>query len=289
MAFCDLKPVRVLDEALGRTYIVGETFAVYTVGEDTPVVYSWGMIDSAYADSRGIVVTAQEQDWVLPMKLFSASDEYFRCVALIECAQKKHGFTYAHGKRLLPLKNLYAETDAGKDAYSGESEIEENDAAATFVMLMNFKLMKILWLIALLIMLVIFGALHLFIGANRDNLLYFLPISIAGGGIVALIIYMICHAVARSRFRAIQAADPAANEIVTYVVSKAGFAACESCTYGSGGELVPWSVIDYFIESDRMFILYVGKEPAAFIPKRAFEKKYIGGIADIIALNLEQK
>lgn len=287
MAFCDLKPVRILDEAQGCTYIVGEVFAVYSIGTDTPDVYSWGMIDSVYADSRGIIICAQERSWVIPMKLFSANDEYFRCVAIIEYAQKKAGFTYAHGKRLLPLKNLYMQTDAGKDAYIGEGEIDENDAAATFVMLMNFRLMKILWLIAVLVMLVAFGVLHFTIGVDRNNVLYFLPISIACGGIVSLVIYMICHAAARSRFHSIESQDPAANEPVTYVISRAGFAACESCTYG--GDLVSWRSVDYFIESDRMFIFYRGKEPVAFIPKKAFEKKYVGGVADMISLNLEQK
>lgn len=287
MAFCDLKPVRILDEAQGCTYIVGEVFAVYSIGTDTPDVYSWGMIDSVYADSRGIVIYAQERSWVIPMKLFSANDEYFRCVAIIEYAQKKAGFTYAHGKRLLPLKNLYMQTDAGKDAYIGEGEIDENDAAATFVMLMNFRLMKVLWLIAVLVMLVAFGVLHFTIGVDRNNVLYFLPISIACGGIVSLVIYMICHAAARSRFHSIESQDPAANELVTYVISRAGFAACESCTYG--GDLVSWRSVDYFIESDRMFIFYRGKEPVAFIPKKAFEKKYVGGVADMISLNLEQK
>ena len=287
MAFCDLKPVRILDEAQGCTYIVGEVFAVYSIGTDTPDVYSWSMIDSVYADSRGIVIYAQERSWVIPMKLFSANDEYFRCVAIIEYAQKKAGFTYAHGKRLLPLKSLYIQTDAGKDAYIGEGEIDENDAAATFVMLMNFRLMKILWLIAVLVMLVAFGVLHFTIGVDRNNVLYFLPISIACGGIVSLVIYMICHAAARSRFHSIESQDPAANEPVTYVISRAGFAACESCTYG--GDLVSWRSVDYFIESDRMFIFYRGKEPVAFIPKKAFEKKYVGGVADMISLNLEQK
>lgn len=287
MAFCDLKPVRILDEAQGCTYIVGEVFAVYSIGTDTPNVYSWSMINSAYADSRGIVIYAQERSWVIPMKLFSANDEYFRCVAIIEYAQKKAGFTYAHGKRLLPLKNLYMQTDAGKDAYIGEGEIDESDAAATFVMLMNFRLMKILWLIAVLVMLVAFGVLHFTIGVDRNNLLYFLPISIACGGIVSLVIYMICHAAARSRFHTIESQDPAANEPVTYVISRAGFAACESCTYD--GDLVSWRSVDYFIESDRMFIFYCGKEPVAFIPKKAFEKRYVGGVADMISLNLEQK
>lgn len=289
MAFNDLTPVRLLDEAQDCTYIIGDVFAVYSIGKDTPAVYSWDMLDSAYADSKGLVLSAGNSDWTLPIKLFPSNEEFFRCIAIVESQQKKYGFTYQHGKRLLPLKNLYAETDADKDAYIGESEIDENDAAATFVMLMNFKLMKILWLVAILIMLIIFGALHLFIGASRDNLLYFLPISIAGGGIVALIIYIICHAIARRKFKSIEKADPAALEFITYVVSKAGFAACESCTYGAGGELVPWNKIDYFIESDKMFILYIGKDPVAFIPKKAFEKKYIGGIADIIALNVEQK
>ena len=39
----------------------------------------------------------------------------------------------------------------------------------------------------------------------------------------------------------------------------------------------------------KMFILYKNNVPAAYIPKRAFEKRFVGGVADIIALSLEQR
>ena len=67
-----------------------------------------------------------------------------------------------------------------------------------------------------------------------------------------------------------------------------GFAACESCIYDNQ-ELIPWSALDYFVESDKMFVFYKDGSTAIFVPKKAFDKKCIGGIADIISLRLEQR
>ena len=75
---------------------------------------------------------------------------------------------------------------------------------------------------------------------------------------------------------------------MSFVVCRQGYAACESCVY-DGTELVPWDSADYFVESDKMFIFYRGNSAVAYIPKRAFDKKHVGGVADMIALNLEQR
>lgn len=288
MAFCDLKPVRVYDESSGSTYIIGEVFAVYSFGSETPIVYTWDMMKEVVVSRKCVTFCAGEFDYKIPNKLFTVSSDYFRALAIIECYQKTADFPYTHEKRMFPLKNEYAEIAPGREAYFGEGEIDENDTAATFIMLMNFKLMKVLWLIAVLVMLLAFGALHLFVGVNRNNLLYFIPISFAAGGIVALVIYIICHAFARGKFKSIADADPATNEVISFVISPYGFAACESCIY-DGMDLVPWSEVDYFIESDKMFIFYKNKNAMVYIPKKAFDKKYLGGIADIIALRVEQK
>ena len=288
MAFCDLKPVRVYDEGSGSTYIIGEVFAVYSFGSETPIVYSWDMMREVVVTRKSMTFSAGEFDYKIPNKLFTVSSDYFRALAIIESYHKTADFPYTHEKRMFPLKSDYVEIAPGRDAYFGEGEIDESDTAATFIMLMNFKLMKVLWLIAVLVMLLAFGALHLFVGVNRNNLLYFIPISFAAGGIVALVIYIICHAFARGKFKNIADADPATNEVISFVISPNGFAACESCVY-DGMDLVPWSEVDYFIESDKMFIFYKNKNATVYIPKKAFEKKYLGGIADIIALRVEQK
>lgn len=288
MAFCDLKPVSVTDENTGLTYIIGSVFSVCPFGANSPKVYSWGQVRSVSASRAGIVVETELSAYTLKSRLFSSTDEYLRAIALIECAYKKYKFDYVHEKRLLPLKSLYREFSQGMDAYIGECEIDGNDAANAFISLMNVKLVKLLWLIALLIMLVTFGALHYFVGVTRDNLLYFIPIAAASGGIITLIVYLICHSVAKSKFYRIADCDPAADLNITFVVSKFGFAACESATY-QGRDLVPWSEADYFIETDKIFIIYKSNSPIAFIPKKAFGKKFAGGAADILALKLEQR
>lgn len=288
MAFCDLKPVCAEDDNSGCTYIFGSVFAVYEISSDPPLVYSWDMVREVTITRKSVTVETANKKFTVANKMFSSAENFLRATALIECRQKEYGFAYKHEKRMFPLKSLYSECSPGKEVYIGEGMLDEGDTAAAFIMLLNFKLIKFLWLVAILIMLVTIGTLHFTIGVTRDNILYFIPISIAAGAIVSLLVYIVAHAVARARFKSLSDADPASKQIITFVVSRAGFAACESCTYESR-DLVPWSEMDYFIESDKLFIFYKNNAPAAYIPKRAFEKKTIGGIADIIALSLEQK
>lgn len=288
MAFSDLKPVTAGDDKAGCTYIIGDVFAVYKMGLPTPVVYSWDMIKSASVSRREIVLTTDKDSFRISYKMFSTVEDELRAIANIECRQKEYGFSYQHEKRLFPLKSMYYECSPGKDTYTGEGLLDEAETAAAFIMLLNFRLMKFLWLVALLIALVTFGVLNFTVGITRDNILYFIPISVVSGAIAALIINIVAHAIARGRFKSLADGDLASRQPITFVVSKLGFAACESCVY-QGRDLVPWEEADYFIESDKMFIIYKNNSAVAYIPKRAFDKKFIGGIADIIALNLEQK
>lgn len=287
MAFCDLKPVKVNSENTGVTYYIGEVFAVYS-NEPLPVIYSWDQIRTVVENRNSITIKTANFDFIIPKKDFFSKEDYFRAIAIIENSQKKGSFEYDHQRRILPLKSEYIETDPGKDIYSGSCIIDDNDAAATFIMLMNFKLVKVLWLLTIILMLVIFLGLHLMFGITRENLLYFIPISMIGGAILTLIVYLICHAISRRKYTSAASCDPAAEEVISFMISPNGFAACESCIF-TGQELIPWSSLDYFVESDKMFVFFKDGATAVFVPKKAFDKKYIGGISDIISLRLEQR
>lgn len=288
MAFCDLRPVCAVDDESGNSYIIGSVFAVYGIGSDPPAVYSWDMIRTVSVTPKELVFETITKSFTITNRMFDSEEDILRAIALIECRQKEYQFGYQHDKRLFPLKSSYVEVSPGKETYVGEDILDEGDTAAAFIMLLNFKLVKILWLVGLMIALITFGILHMTVGITRSNWLYFVPISAAAGAIVALLVYLVAQGIARARFKSIADADHAARKDITFVVSRRGFAACESCVYESR-DLVPWSEMDYFIESDKMFIIYKNNAPVAYIPKRAFEKKFVGGIADIIALNLEQR
>lgn len=289
MAFYDLRPVRVFDEASGCTYVIGDTFAVYSFGTDRPVVYSWDMIKSVTDDNRkGLCFDMGSMEYRIPMSCFKVREDYFRIIAITEGMHRKHPFTYQHGARVLPIKDTYIEAGTGKECYIGEGHIDENDTAAAFVMMMNIRLVKVLWLVAILVMLLVFGVLHLTVGVTRDNILYFIPISVAVGGILTLIVYLICHAAARSKFTRVAGNDPALDELITYVVSPNGFAACESCVYDQQ-DLIPWSRLDYFVETDKIFIIYKDGSAVTYMPKKAFDKKHLGGVSDMLSIHLEQK
>lgn len=288
MAFCDLKPVRIFDEDTGCTFIIGDAFAVYSFGTDRPVVYSWDMMTEVCEEKRTLIFRAGDSVYKLSKKCFIVKEDYFRALAIIESMHGRYDFIYKHENRVLPIKDCYIEASVSKEAYVGEAVIDENDTAAAFVMLMNVKLVKLLWLIAILIMLTVFALLHLFVGVTRENVLYFIPISVAVGGIVTLIVYLVCHAIARGRYQKMSGTDEAAEEIITFVVSQFGFAACESCVYDCQ-EIIPWGYLDYFIETDKIYIFYKDGNAVVYMPKKAFDKKFIGGISDTISLHLEQK
>lgn len=290
MAFCDLKPVRVSDDKTGATYVIGDVFAVYSIGAQFPAVYSWDMVRSVSVTRRDMSfsIAGAKNNMSISNKMFRSVKETLQAIAIIEYHQKTYEFAYQHEKRLFPLKSFYYECSPGKETYVGEGMIDEADTASALIALLNFRLMKFLWLVALLVALVTFGILDYAMGLTRDNILYFILISIAAGGIFALIVYIITHAAARARVKSFADADLASKENITFVISQAGFAACESCVY-QNRDLVAWSEADYFVESDKMFIIFKGRTPLAYIPKKAFSKKYLGGVTDIISLSLEQK
>ena len=288
LAFCDMKPVSATDEQGSTTYIIGSVIAVYSTGSALPLVYSWDMVKSVSISRRDFKIAAGNNTIVIPYKMFDSDETILKAIAIIEYHQKEYDFVYQHEKRMLPLKTMYVECAPGRETYIGEGVFDEGETAAAFIALLNFKLIKFLWLIAVLIMLVTLGVIHLNWGITRDKVLYYIPISVAIGGIVSLLVYIIAHAIARAKFKSRCSADLASRHPITFVISRIGFAVCESCVYESR-DLIPWSEIDYFVESDKMFILYKNNSVAAYIPKKAFNKKHVGGVADILALSVEQR
>ncbi len=288
MAFCDLKPVGVTDDHGNCSYIIGGVIAVYGGEGTTPLVYSWDMVRSISVSRRDFKFNIGNSSFTLPYKIFDSDDTILKLITIIEIHQKEYGFTYQHEKRMLPLKSLYVEGAPSRETYIGEGMFDEGETAAAFIAMLNFKLIKFLWLVAILIALIVLGVTQINWGITRDNVLYVIPISIASGGIISLLVYITVHAVSRARFKRKCSADLAAQQPITFVVSRAGFAVCESCVYESR-DLIPWSEVDYFVDSDKMFILYKEGAPIAYIQKKAFNKKHIGGVADILSLSAEQR
>lgn len=288
MAFCDLTAVTACDEKTAAVYIIGNVFSAFLPGSNLPLVYSWDLVNVVDVAKREIKISAGTKSFVLTYRMFKSEEELLKAITIIECKQKEFGFTYKHERRMFPLKSAYCECSAGKEVYIGEGLLDETETASSFIALINFKMMKFLWLVAALVAFIVLGVLHYLIGITRDNILYFIPISLVSGGILALLVYIVTHMIAKAKVKSMCSADLATRQPLTFVISRAGFATCESCVY-QNRDLIPWSEMDYFVESDKMFILYKNNAPAAYIPKRAFNKKQVGSVADIIALHLEQR
>lgn len=288
MAFCDLTAVTAYDEKSGATYVIGDVFATYSHSSEIPLVYSWDLVKYVDAAKHEIKIAAGTRTFSIHNKMFKSEEDYIKAITIIEYMQGKYNFGYKHERRIFPLKSQYRECLPGKEQYTGEAILDEVEIASAFLTMLNFKLIKLLWLIAVLIAFIVVGVLHFTIGITRDNVLYFVPISLVSGGIFAVLVYITTHMIARAKVKKMCSSDPATKQVITFVISRAGFATCETCVY-QGRDLVPWSEVEYFVESDKMFILYKNNVPAAFIPKKAFEKKMVGSVADIIALHLEQR
>lgn len=288
MAFCDLKPVSVSDEKGTHTYIIGSVIAIYGIGGEPPTVYSWDMVKSVSVTRKDLKINLGNSSFCVTNKDFGSDENVLRAIAIIECHQREYGFAYQHEKRMLPLKSIYNECTPGREIYIGEGLFDEGETAASFIALLNYKLMKILWLIAIVIAISVIVILQLTVGISRENVLYFIPIALASGAIVSLLVYIFTHVFTRMRFRRMCDADIASRQPITFVISRAGFAACESCVYESR-DLISWGEVDYFIESDKMFILYKNNSVIAYIPKKAFEKKLVNGVADILSVSVEQR
>lgn len=288
MAFCDLKAVTAYDEKSGTTYVIGEVFATHGHTGDVPLVYSWDLVKYVETAKHEIKIGAGTKTFSISHKMFKSEEDCVKAIAIIEYMHGKYNFGYKHEQRIFPLKSQYRECPAGKEIYIGEAILDEAETASAFLTMLNFRLIKLLWLLAILVALVVVGILHLSIGLTNDNILYFLPISLVSGGIFAVLVYITTHMIARAKVKKMCSSDPAAKQVITFVISRAGFATCETCIY-EGRDLVPWSEVEYFVESDKMFILYKDSTPAALIPKKAFDKKQVSAVADIIALHLEQR
>ncbi len=288
LAFCDLKAVTARDDKTGATYIFGNVFSVFSLGAELPLVYSWDLVRAVDISKNEVKILTKVKNFAVAFKMFRSEEDLLKTITIIECMQKKYSFSYKHERRMFPLKSAYRECLPGKETYVGEGILDENETAAAFIALLNFRMVKLLWLVALLIAFITLGLLHYLIGVNRGNILYFVPISIVSGGIIAVLMYIFTHLIARAKVKRMCKSDIATRQVITYVVSRAGFATCESCVY-TGRDLIPWNEMEYFVESDKMFILYKNNAPAAYIPKKAFDKKQVGSVADIIALHLEQR
>ncbi len=100
--------------------------------------------------------------------------------------------------------------------------------------------------------------------------------------------YLLCYAFAHRKYQSIAGGDPASKEEIAFVISRFGFSACESCICDFQ-DLIPWKNLDYFVETNKMFIFYKDNTAVFYLPKKAFDKKDLSSVADLIALKLEQR
>ena len=72
MAFSDLKPVRVFDEASGCTFIIGDVFAVYHFGTELPDVFEWGMLKEVTENRKALIFETERSKYVISKSCFLA-------------------------------------------------------------------------------------------------------------------------------------------------------------------------------------------------------------------------
>jgi len=290
MAFESLPGVKVFCRESEQTFIVGDYFAVYQKGTDTPAIFRWNQIKAISEGKLEFAVSTGGTVYRIPKICFPNEKAVLNMRAVLESAVSLYPrIDYNHMKRILPPKNLYLSGDMTGAAHTATGFYKEREINFSNVILLNTRLGKLFKVLAALTIISVFILLHFTIeGGFTENWFWFLPISFFSGGIAVMLVYLVCAVIANYHFSYLYKVDPAVSEEISFAVSEEGFAAVES-HLSTGYEFIPWSEANYFIETNSVFIVYKHNKAVFWLPKRLFEKPVQVEISKFIAERLNQK
>jgi hypothetical protein len=195
---------------------------------------------------------------------------------------------YSHQKRILPPKYLYLSGDPGETQYTVNGYYKEREINLSNAILLNTRLRNIFKVITAISIISMFAILHFVWGDTAEKWFWYLPISVFSGGIIVMLVYLICALIGNFLYAQLYRTDPALSEEITFTVSNAGFSAVENHLY-TGSEFIPWEEANYFIETNNVFIVYKHNKAVFWLPKRLFDKDAQTEISNFIHARLVQK
>jgi hypothetical protein len=302
MAFESLPGVKITDLTANRAYIVADFFSVYENAFDAPgeipLIYKWSDF-SVISETRDAFIleggssssktpnAASGKVFRIPKDIIPDVASQIRIRAILEgVIASNPRIEYRHGRRILPPKTVCVGCEIPPEAYIATGGYRENEINNSNVILKNSGFDKLMWGFIPIATIAAFIAQALFIGELRENILQFTVVSVFTGIAAGLSIYLFCVYSAKTLYAKILREDPAVLEEITFVVCEEGLMAAESEVYDFS-DIIKWHEVDYFIETDKVFIIFFNTKAVFWLPKRLFPKELHKELGDFIAEKLQ--
>lgn len=288
MAFETVPGQKVFSSMTGISYIFGDYFVVFASESASPEIYEWGQIESVAETVHSLTISTGLASYCIERTAFLSEDQYLSVRAIIEGQIAVHPtIRYKFNKRILPLKFLYTNMSAN-NAYVMRGIYDEKVINSCNISLVSAKYGRYIFLLAIILIIVIFFPMVNIIGNFRENWIYCLPISIFLGIIISVVIYLVVGIFARHKYNQVSKVDPALTKEITIVVAPEGFAAVESSIY-SGHDLIPWQEASFFIETHVGLVVFRDNESVFWLPKNYIPKNQQSNIFGLIASRVKQR
>ncbi len=287
MAFRNIKSVKVSSVKNGKTYIIGDCFAVLKEGAEI-FACPWRDIKQIFETYDSVTVYGPFGSEKLRMSDFGMKKDFFAALAIIEGAAGDYGIDIRVPYRTIPPKTMYIAGGPSDTGIAFAAPIDQSEIISGSLAIASAKMRRLMWLCVLLVAVIVFIALHKAFGTTAQTLLLFFPISVFSGGIAAIIIYIFMYFLVGIRCKSLAKSDTTFGEKISYSISTNGFAAVEE-EIGASQNLIPWRFADYYKETDRLFIIVCGGRPAVYVPKRLLKQGEYKLCEEIISSALEQR
>jgi hypothetical protein len=257
--------------------------------EAVPEVYKWSDFKSFSETKEAFILQSEVKTFNLSKELISDPANLIRIRAILEgVVAANPAIEYSYGRRILPPKTLCVGCEIPPEAYVATGAYKENEINNSNVILRNPGIDTLLLVFSPIAAGIAFVLQVLFFGNMAANILQFLVIALFAGGAAGLAIYLTCVYASKTLYGKILRDDPALLEEITFVVCEEGFIAVESEVYDYS-DIIKWHEVAYFIETDKVFIIFNNNKAVCWIPKRMFPKEMHKEVGDFIADKLQQK
>lgn len=288
MAFESVNGQKVFSAMTGITYIFADYFVVFQGETVPPEIHDWGEIISVTEAMEKLTIATDAKTYYIERSAFNSDDQFLAVRAIIEGQIAIHpDIKYKFNKRILPLKYLYRSINAS-NAYVMHGYYEEKVINSCNISLVSARFGRYIFLLAIVLIAIIFVVLSNILGNFTENWIYCLPISIFSGIIVSVVIYLVVGIIARHKFNTIKKVDPAASKEITVVVAPEGFAAVESSVY-TPHDLIPWSEANFFIETHIGIVVLRDNKSVFWLPKSFIPKNEVNNILGLISTRVKQR
>ena len=288
MAFEALPGIKIIDPSTKQAFIIADYFSVYTNyenKEEVPVIYKWGDLRSVTETKDAFILADGVVEYVISKKLIPDQAVQIRARAIIEGAISANpNINYKYGRRILPPKTLCSNCEIPPEAYVATGVYQENEINNSNIILHYPGLDRVLWVFAIAATIATFILQLIFFGGitGLPSVILYAVIALFGGAAVGMTTYLFFAFWAKTLYGKILKEDFALLEEITFVVCNEGFMAAETEVYDFS-DIIRWHQVEYFIETNHVYIIFNKNKAVFWLPKRLFPKELHKELGDFIA------